>query len=81
MAEVQQNHEKFAAESGAGSGGNAREDLLKSIAAAHDAFFELKGNLQEGTKFYNDLTQLLLTFQNKVSRNPRRRTVQTSPVY
>lgn len=68
MAEVQQNHEKFAAESGAGSGGNAREDLLKSIAAAHDAFFELKGNLQEGTKFYNDLTQLLVTFQNKVVR-------------
>lgn len=66
MAEVQANHETFVKESGGGSG-NAREELLKSIAAAHDAFFELKGNLQEGTKFYNDLTQLLVTFQNKVN--------------
>jgi len=47
-------------------GKSAREELLKQWAAGHDAFFELKGNLQEGTKFYNDLTQLLVTFQNKV---------------
>jgi programmed cell death 6-interacting protein len=40
---------------------------MKQWAAAHDAFFEVKGNLQEGTKFYNDLTQLLVTFQNKVA--------------
>lgn len=39
---------------------------MKQWQAGHDAFFEVKGNLQEGIKFYNDLTQLLVTFQNKV---------------
>lgn len=47
-------------------GKSAREETMKQWAAAHDAFFEVKGNLLEGTKFYNDLTQLLVTFQNKV---------------
>ena len=64
MTEVQKNHEIFVKESGGGS--TARDEMLKQLAAAHDAYFELKGNLQEGTKFYNDLTQLLVTFQNKV---------------
>merc|ERR1719273_2175681 len=65
MAEIQKNHEQFVKENGGGS--NARDDMLKKLAAANDAYFELKGNLQEGTKFYNDLTQLLVTFQSKVT--------------
>ena len=58
---------KFLGEKGGKDNGNARDDMLKKLAAAHDAFFELQKHLQEGTKFYNDLTQLLVTFQNKVS--------------
>ena len=65
MNEVQKNHEVFSQQSGNGSA-NSREDKMKQLAAAHDAYFELKGNLSEGMKFYNDLTQLLVTFQNKV---------------
>ena len=67
MAEIQKNHEQFVKENGGGS--NARDDMLKKLAAANDVYFELKGNLQEGTKFYNDLTQLLVTFQSKVIKN------------
>ncbi len=67
VKDIRQHHDKFVQESGGGAGSsNAREEKLKELAAAHDAFFELRGNLQEGTKFYNDLTQLLVTFQNKV---------------
>merc|ERR1719436_1219276 len=65
IAEVQDIYQAFIQERG--GEGSSREEALKSIAAAYDAFMELKGNLQEGTKFYNDLTQLLVTFQNKVT--------------
>ena len=67
MTDIQKNHEIFVRESGGGS--NDRDEMLKQLAAANDAYFELKGNLQEGTKFYNDLTQLLVTFQSKVMFN------------
>jgi len=65
IAQIQELYHAFIAERG-GQGGD-RETALKSLAQAYDAYMELKSNLEEGTKFYNDLTQLLLTFQNKVS--------------
>ncbi|XP_053980458.1 programmed cell death 6-interacting protein [Hylaeus volcanicus] len=65
IAEIQRCHAEFTNEqSGSGS---SRETMLCKLAAAYDAFKELKGNLNEGAKFYNDLTQLLVVFQNKIS--------------
>ena len=68
MKEVQELQDKFVTQTGCNlTCRSARDEMMKNLAAAHDAFFELRGNLQEGTKFYNDLTQLLITFQNKVN--------------
>ncbi|XP_058789345.1 programmed cell death 6-interacting protein isoform X2 [Phymastichus coffea] len=58
-------HEKFTKEQS--SCGSSREQMLCKLAAAYDVFKDLKNNLQEGVKFYNDLTQLLVMFQNKIS--------------
>ncbi|XP_077276281.1 programmed cell death 6-interacting protein-like protein AliX [Temnothorax americanus] len=65
VAEIQSCHAEFTNEQ-VGSG-SAREAILCKLAAAYDAFKELKNNLVEGAKFYNDLTQLLVVFQNKIS--------------
>ncbi len=67
LKEMMESNEKFVKEKGGGSSQDARDEMLKKLAAAHDAFFELQKHLQEGTKFYNDLTQLLVTFQSKVN--------------
>ncbi|XP_020281444.1 programmed cell death 6-interacting protein [Pseudomyrmex gracilis] len=65
VAEIQRCHTEFTNEQ-AGSG-SAREAMLCKLASAYDAFKQLKSNLTEGAKFYNDLTQLLVVFQNKIS--------------
>lgn len=65
VAEIQEQHQQFSRDSGAGT--NSRDALLKQLASAYDVFTELQGNLREGTKFYNDLTELLIVFQNKIS--------------
>ena len=40
---------------------------MQKITSAYDGFIELNSNLEEGTKFYGDLTQLLLRLQGKCS--------------
>ncbi|KAL6268421.1 hypothetical protein P5V15_001557 [Pogonomyrmex californicus] len=65
IAKIQSCHAEFTNEQ-AGTG-SAREAMLCKLASAYDAFKELKNNLVEGAKFYNDLTQLLVVFQNKIS--------------
>ena len=62
---MQQAHSQFVQERGSTTSG--RESKMCQLAAAHDAFRDLLNNLKEVTKFYNDLTQLLVAFQNKVS--------------
>lgn len=43
-----------------------RDEMLKNLAKASDSYNELHNHLEEGIKFYNDLTPILLKFQNKV---------------
>ncbi|CAI6349534.1 unnamed protein product [Macrosiphum euphorbiae] len=49
------------------SSGGQREALFKDLASGYDVFNDLQSNLVEGTKFYNDLTEILITAQNKIS--------------
>lgn len=65
IQDIQEGHQHFTAE--CGSGTNQRDQILSQLASAYDIFTELQHNLKEGTKFYSDLTQLLIVFQNKVS--------------
>ena len=45
-------------------GNSAREEMFKQLAAAYDAYYEVKGNLEEGTVFYNELIESVVIFQN-----------------
>lgn len=65
VADIQSAHREFAAEGGNTNG--SRDTLLCELATGYDSFIELQNNLKEATKFYSDLTQLLIVFQNKIS--------------
>ncbi|CAH2267985.1 jg8426 [Pararge aegeria aegeria] len=62
--ELQKSHAALMESRG---GASNRDEVLGKLCAAYDAYQDLTGNLKEGVKFYNDLTQLLVAFQNKVS--------------
>lgn len=49
---------------GAGAAAMQREEMLKRLAAAHDGFMELQVNLKEGSRFYNDLTNVIQILPN-----------------
>ena len=67
LQQVQTLNNEFVKDKAGGKGPTPREELLKELATSHDIYMEVQNNLQEGAKFYNDLTQLLLNFQRKIS--------------
>uniref|UniRef100_A0A5S6QRD4 N-acetyltransferase domain-containing protein n=1 Tax=Trichuris muris TaxID=70415 RepID=A0A5S6QRD4_TRIMR len=59
-------NEQFVREKGADSSLD-RDNVLRMLANAHDSFLELHANVKEGTKFYNDMTPLIVRLQQKIS--------------
>jgi programmed cell death 6-interacting protein len=54
-------------EKGGNQSSELRDEMMKNLAAASNIYNELHDNLQEGIKFYNELTPILLKFQTKVN--------------
>ncbi|ESO86831.1 hypothetical protein LOTGIDRAFT_207048 [Lottia gigantea] len=67
MALIQNANTEFCNAKSSNQSAAQRETMLKDLASGFDMFMELKGNLEEGTKFYNDLTPLLVRLQSKIS--------------
>uniref|UniRef100_A0A8C9NAS0 Programmed cell death 6 interacting protein n=1 Tax=Serinus canaria TaxID=9135 RepID=A0A8C9NAS0_SERCA len=67
LKNIQNAHQDFSKMKQSNNESNLREEVLKNLAVANDNFVELVANLKEGTKFYNELTEILLKFQNKCS--------------
>ncbi|XP_046563648.1 LOW QUALITY PROTEIN: programmed cell death 6-interacting protein-like [Haliotis rubra] len=66
QARIQNANTDFSNARSSNQSAAAREAKLKELQAAYNIYTELKGNLEEGTKFYNDLTPLLVKLQSRV---------------
>lgn len=64
---IQSANNEFSKEKNSDGSGASRDKMLSDLAAAHDAYMELLGNLEEGSTFYNNLTEVLVNFQNKIN--------------
>ncbi|XP_076437173.1 programmed cell death 6-interacting protein-like isoform X2 [Babylonia areolata] len=67
MARIQNTNTEFTQAKSSNQSAAQREQMLKDLASGFDNFMELKSNLEEGTKFYNDLTPLLVRLQTKIN--------------
>ncbi|XP_025081539.1 programmed cell death 6-interacting protein-like isoform X2 [Pomacea canaliculata] len=67
LARIQNANTEFCQAKSSNQSAAQREALLKDLAAGFDNYMELKNNLEEGTKFYNDLTPLLVRLQTKIN--------------
>ncbi|XP_035208806.1 programmed cell death 6-interacting protein-like [Stegodyphus dumicola] len=65
--DIQVANNEFSQEKNTGGSAGRRESMLSDLASAHDAYMELLRNLEEGSKFYNNLTEVLVNFQNKIN--------------
>uniref|UniRef100_A0A8C0CHF8 BRO1 domain-containing protein n=1 Tax=Balaenoptera musculus TaxID=9771 RepID=A0A8C0CHF8_BALMU len=76
LKNIQVSHQEFSKMKQSNNEANLREELLKDLAAAYDNFVELVANLKEGTKFYNELTEILVS----IAREPSAPSILT-PAY
>ncbi|XP_033105729.1 programmed cell death 6-interacting protein-like isoform X3 [Anneissia japonica] len=67
LSNIQDANTQFSSAKQTDNSAQKREEVLRQLATGHNTFMELMGNLTEGTKFYNDLTQILVKYQGKCS--------------